>query len=887
MPDPLPPAPPPAIADEQRFSVFDPETASYVTVPESELGQAADYYGAENIESPEQTALRKEREQYDTLGNTALAAGAGAARGATLGLSDVAAEQLGLAEELSRAKRLNPVVSGVSEAGGTLAGMGKIGALVKGGKMARGAALGLDALSAPAAGAMRAGALAEGLAGRALGGIGITGEGYLGRAALQGGKMAASGAVEGSLFGAGQAMSEAVLSGGDYDSLAEKMLIGAKEGGVFGALAGASLGGGLGLASRAGEALAPRLKSALHISDEVANERALKALGARGTDIRKLGTEAKIQQIGQDLRDIKLRDGTPLIAMGDNAEQIAAKVQIAKREATEDLARIRQTVEDAGDAVDARSYLDRVRKEVLDPLHSSPSPSIRARAAKVEDELSSLTSRVERAEAAQAAAPGLAQRIDDGVLAKLSKSRNAADRELAATHRATLADFAAQAKAGTVSLDAVRGITDNVLMPLASSTNKRTADAARRMMAEVEQVSTGLAGQVTYADLRAQQAALKEVVYPKSVPGQGLPAAPPEHADALLRSERLLESTMEDHVEKTLARVAPEQAGQYREVRRKAESMIKADTLGQKVVKQNLGNRVASPSDYGTAMAVMAGDLASGGVLSLAKGLAVGVAHNQIRTRGNSFLVALANRQATADLALGNAVRKFVRGANTARRFAIGELAEAHVSESFRKQGEDKLKAFRRVSAEINRMQVPDKMVTDIDAPQTGEAVRKVAARAAAFLKSKLPPGTTPANPLHEPLDPHPSEVDRFERYYRAVNDPDSVLRDLQNGTLSHEAAEAMRECYPKRYQQLQSAMISELAAHQGKLPHAKRMAIGILLNIPADRSLAPSAIYSAQQAHASQNPAGQPPRNTPPAKPMAKSFETQAQQLESGEVAL
>jgi hypothetical protein len=200
-----------------------------------------------------------ETSPHDIAEQQAQAAEVGMARGATFGLSDVALGEGG-AEEQKSLKRLqeeHPVASGLGElAGAVLSPVNKVGALVEGPRAAT-------------------------LAGR------------LGQKVL-------GGAAVGSLYGAGQTVSDASL--GDPELTADKLIGHVGLGAILG-----GLGGGLGGAvEEAVAGVVPKLarstSKAQSILDEVANDATVKATRATQTEINRIG-EANIQELGGVLRD--------------------------------------------------------------------------------------------------------------------------------------------------------------------------------------------------------------------------------------------------------------------------------------------------------------------------------------------------------------------------------------------------------------------------------------------------------------------------------------------------------------------------------------------------------------------------------------------------------
>jgi hypothetical protein len=289
-----------------------------------------------------------------------------------------------------------------------------------------------------------------------------------------------------------------------------------------------------------------------------------------------------------------------------------------------------------------------------------------------------------------------------------------------------------------------------------------------------------------------------------------------------------------------------------------------------------------------TGLAVTAGQIAAGDVTAPLQGLLAGAIHKNIRERGNSFLVSMADRARRTDDQIATSIRKFVKGAGDVRRIAIGHGGGTEAERALGKQrGEDALKAARRVTAALMAGPQHESAAADEFAPETGRAVNATTKRVYSFLQNKIPPPlVAPKSPLYSPLRPHPSEIEKFARYYEAATKPLAVLDKMQAGQLSPEHIEAIKKCWPKLFEQIQSRVTTELMGVDS-VPYAKKVQLGALLGIPTHQSLEVDSIRRAQEALTAQTQAPQPPPNVPPAKPIAKSFQGEAERLESQEIAI
>lgn len=137
-------------------------------------------------------------------------------------------------------------------------------------------------------------------------------------------------------------------------------------------------------------------------------------------------------------------------------------------------------------------------------------------------------------------------------------------------------------------------------------------------------------------------------------------------------------------------------------------------------------------------------------------------------------------------------------------------------------------------------------------APMLAAAQAAKIATAGEFLLSKLPRHGAPSiygQERDKPPKVTPSERDEFLRYWRAVNDPLSVVEDVADGKLSVEGVETLRAVYPEIYGQLQNHVLDELAASDTKPPYKARLLLGQLLDLPTDPGLEADMLLALQES--------------------------------------
>jgi hypothetical protein len=283
------------MADTPKTVDIVDEDGSVSTIAARDLG-AAQKEGA-RVAAPEEVQAARTRAQYGDTAGELKAGAAGAARGLTLGISDRVLTSLGGDEtrrSLAALREANPTASLGGELAGAIAPV-----VLSGGAAApeEFAALGGRGLASGAA---------ERGAARLLGG---EAESLAGRIAQQAISKGVGASVEGALYGAAEANTEAALSD-NPDALAEKLMAHMGRGAMLGGLLGGGLGAGaeiLGTGARAGVRLASGAREGESVAqalDRRSGELAWRSAGgtkamARGAD-RFAGGADEVGKIWRD-----------------------------------------------------------------------------------------------------------------------------------------------------------------------------------------------------------------------------------------------------------------------------------------------------------------------------------------------------------------------------------------------------------------------------------------------------------------------------------------------------------------------------------------------------------------------------------------------------------
>jgi len=139
--------------------------------------------------------------------------------------------------------------------------------------------------------------------------------------------------------------------------------------------------------------------------------------------------------------------------------------------------------------------------------------------------------------------------------------------------------------------------------------------------------------------------------------------------------------------------------------------------------------------------------------------------------------------------------------------------------------------------------------------PLLADALEEIAARRAVFLADKLPkkPDMFAHQIGPETWRPSDMEVRKWARYVAGVEDPQSIMDRVVDGSVSPEDAEVMRVVYPEMLADLQQQIIEQSSSAKTTIPYQRRLALSRLTGIAVDPTMDPRILAVIQAAHASE----------------------------------
>ena len=449
---------------------------------------------------------------------------------------------------------------------------------------------------------------------------------------------------------------------------------------------------------------------------------------------------------------------------------------------------------------------------------------------------------------------------------------------------------------GTVKITSITDAIDDIVKPLDQKLGHESIAQSVRDMGDSLKSKLGIAPgveSVPVRDLYKQRVALDDLIFNESNPLNPSPRVS-ELRGLRSKLDGIIVEAADD------AAKAAGKTGLSEEIsslKHDYQVLSLASRANEKTLARSVSNRNFSLSAYQAGAGVAAGLAPVLGFAAPVAGLAAGVGHQFLKDRGNAMAsVALSRLAATETIgrminsvdaqvsrsAKGLLTPVRVASQSTGRRTAESPRVRAAgpVAEVADAQADPE-----RFAARVAKQVEPVRMV----APNVADNLALSSSRAIGFLATKLPQQFT-RGPLDQGAPPSArmtdQEADKFLRYYGAVRDPMQAYRAMERGTLTPEAAEALKVTQPKLFADLQQQAILAIQEHQasGKpVPYDRRAVLSLLLDAPMDPSFAPERMRALQANVATGPQPGQTgPSPAGPSRPLKLPTSTQLSNLDS-----
>lgn len=297
-----------------------------------------------------------------------------------------------------------------------------------------------------------------------------------------------------------------------------------------------------------------------------------------------------------------------------------------------------------------------------------------------------------------------------------------------------------------------------------------------------------------------------------------------------------------------------------------ADSLAQAALNVESVAKKSGG--VFSSVGFGDA-SLAAGALASGHPIAAAAALAKGAVMSEMsRALSNTmFDMGVAGKLDSMVSKVSETIQKsatkFLRPALGARAVAMGNM----------KEYEDARAEFSRLASPPAQMAMADSIapVARVN-PGLAANMAKSREKAVQYLAQMAPADRSKTGSISILAQPKASSLDMSEhawlRAWKAVTDPQSVIKAVGDGSASKDEVAALREVYPALYGELLKGVMSGVADAKasGKgFGMSKVVELGILMDAPVDSTLRPEYVQLIQSYHGAMSQAQQQAQPPPP----------------------
>jgi len=364
----------------------------------------------------------------------------------------------------------------------------------------------------------------------------------------------------------------------------------------------------------------------------------------------------------------------------------------------------------------------------------------------------------------------------------------------------------------------------------------------------------------------------------------------------------VIDDTINEEVDRIGATIGePELLAMLKEAKADYKVAAWVEEAGITQMQRSATNRQFSWSDYVTA-AGAAGAVGIGGVAGIPVAVVAGLMNRGVRRHFHATAVGMANKVLGTSrgvnlAAAPRAARAAAMAADNATRAvddqALGSVSRAlggkvkrsgkrtkgGQAEKLREGGAAAYKAHRETLDEIA---TPGAMQERIDrqiastvgpdgatvAPGLVLAAGQVAARAASYLRSIAPAPATDPDSITPHLDPpvpvSPAALEAYALAVEGVENPLSMLEDLEHGEAYPEKIDAVRLVWPELYERMRETTFAALAEVGKPVPYEQRIVFELALGGGGqlEPSLRPEALELMRSLSAPQEkPGGGMPR--------------------------
>lgn len=853
-----------------KVSVIGP-SGEHVEVDQSELSGLGEDY---RLESDAAKAERLRIESRSDLRHTAAAGAAGLIKGLSLGYSDVAIDAMGGGDELRDIYAANPIASGAGELTGVVAP-----AFMSGG----GSLLARLAARTPA-----------GMAAR------------LGNAIAGGGssmlRMGAAAAVEGGIYGSGQYFSEAALQNKDFSAEALLASMGT------GALTGGGIGLGIG---GAGKLLARGVRGGSNLMSRALT----KASDGSSGSLARVFEMTTGKSADDFARVFGSKDARFIAANADNI--IASKTDDALRLAEQRFS-ARQTLMSE---LTGAGKVDKIRKGLN---HSNVNAQSAALTGYADEVLSRVDDMLVKGSGYERKGLKKLREIAEATRENAAKAVRAGDD--ASTKLHTLADELKR-EVGRLQYGSKYAGKRGALNTLERATHDALDSMYQRGRTMLE--SSDIWGRGAAGMQKEVNAAWHELIKKGDIAGldkhmgrmaKGANGRPTMVFDKE-RAAGFFRRLRSEHGDIRLAEVM-DQLGAEAEIGKVMSSLPgasdKAKAAAQTLAKQGSAMRTSlegakTAAELGAAKRALSNDASMGnliqsgvaygigaGLVNPTAGAAVAGGMAVLRNPAGMLQRIVAVEQMTSSIAkkLGTGSKGLFKslGPNVARAtHRVAATAEGAI-----KRHKNQRERYEQAKANVeylanNRDQVAEQIKQTLApieqaAPGVaGLALQKELAKAD-YLQRHLPTSELPRSPFELPPVASKVEMQSFLRRLDIVEDPMMSLDLLEQGRLTHEHVDALKSVYPAIYTEMQNSVMTGLSDAQAKgktVPYARRLQMGVLLEMPTDATLSPEVINMCQGIYGQeQTPeAADAAQEGGKAPDLSGAFKTDSERLESQEV--